>query len=219
MSTAKHYCLTVSAMTPALCLSKMANGVTFDHIMRQLYRLWLRESDEGQRSYPQIFLTGAEQTSFWKPKSKSGVSHDRGSSVGTRHALRLAKGRAQPYFSGSQGADRNRFSRWLTDEAQAGRIHPPVRRPGDPTSVPSRHILVNAPGHLKKSCARGVNLVGYLSRTRRRTGCAFTRQHIGGAGIPFSTVVNTDTQSRQEIRFAMTPPASAIRYQRRCGEC
>ena len=190
---------------PPYGLSKMANGVTFDHIMRQLYRLWLRESDEGQRSYPPDIFDRSGADEFLEALNRSpGVSHDPGQLSWYQATLYgLRKDELSPIFPDPQGADRNRFSRWLTDEAQAGRIHPLLVRPPRGPNVRSEPAHFSERAWASKEELRaGVNLVGYL-RAELGVGQAarLLASTLEVAGIPFSTVVNTDTQSRQEIRF------------------
>ena len=195
-------------------LDRMANGVTFDPIIRELYRRWLSdaERDAGPPPPDPFDPDGAEATLHLLNQPPG--PPDRGQ-LTTYQATLLFERRAelQPQFQDPQGHDRQRFFGWLQVEATEGRIHQLLSLPPESArfgSLPS-HTAGKA-GHAALTdwdpadqLHPGVMLVGYL---RAELGVGEGARLVAGAldtaQIPYATLVDTTTASRQNHVFEET---------------
>jgi glycosyltransferase involved in cell wall biosynthesis/SAM-dependent methyltransferase len=191
---------------------RMANGVTFDPIIRELYRRWLSEAERGEGPPPPdpFDPDGAEAT-LHLLNQPPGNFGDPGQLTNYQAALFGSRAELHSRFHDPQGHNRQRFFDWLQVEAAEGRIHRLLSRPPESArfgSLPS-HTGDNKAGpraltdwdpadHLRS----GVMLVGYLrAELGVGQGARLLAETLDTQKIPHATLVNTTTASRQNHAF------------------
>ncbi|HMD47205.1 MAG TPA: methyltransferase domain-containing protein [Acidimicrobiales bacterium] len=181
-------------------LDSMANGVRFDPIIRELYRDWLAEAEAGSRSSPPDPFTARGAAELLEVLNRApDVPDDPGHLTLYQATLFGRRPDIRAAIHDPQGADRQRFFDWLGQEATAGRIDPHLARPPARPSGP-----IAAPGGWAPPdrLSPGINLVGYLrAELGVGQGARLLADALATTGIPYATLVNTRTTSRQDHRF------------------
>ena len=188
-------------------LDRMANGVTFDPIIRELYREWLADAERGAGPPPpDPFETDGAEAVLHLLNQPPGTPGDPGHL--TLYQVRLFGRRPDLHhqFHDPQGHDRQRFLDWLQVNAAEGRIHqmlalPPEIALGSLGSRDAGRLTLTdwePPGHLHP----GVMLVGYLrAELGVGQGARLLAEALETTNIPYTTLVNTTTTSRQNHVF------------------
>jgi len=197
-------------------LGVMANGVPLDRTIRLLYRRWIDEAEEGEGPYPtNPFDPDGANELLARLNRPPGVPGDPGqlsiyqaTLFGLRPDLRSA-------IHDPQGADRQRFFDWLQGEAARGEIHPLLTQPPPPRPMPRAmaHAAVGAQDTASGNLRPGVTLVGYLrAELGVGQGARLLASALEASEIPYITLVNTATESRQQHDFIDRQPESGYKF-------
>jgi glycosyltransferase involved in cell wall biosynthesis/SAM-dependent methyltransferase len=183
-------------------LDRMANGVTFDPIIRELYRGWLAdaERDAGPPPPDPFEPDGAEATLHLLNQPPGGPN-DSGLLTLYQATLFARRPDLHHRFPDPQGRDRQRFFDFLQADVAEGRIHQMLSLPPEsigslPSGGAGNRTLTDwdPPDQLHP----GVTLVGYLrAELGVGQGARLLAEALDTAKIPYATLVNTTTASRQ----------------------
>ena len=197
-------------------LDRMANGVTFDPIIRGIYRDWLSDAERGAGPPPpDPFDPDGAETTLHLLNQPPGNPGDPGQLTVYQATLYGRRPDLHHQFHDPQGHDRQRFFDWLRAEAAEGRVHhalslPPESaslaslpsRDGDHRAGPPALTDWDPPGQLHP----GVLLVGYLrAELGVGQGARLLADALDATDIPHATLVNTTTASRQNHVFEGKP--------------
>jgi glycosyltransferase involved in cell wall biosynthesis/SAM-dependent methyltransferase len=186
-------------------LDRMANGVKFDSVIRELYRRWLAVADQGAGPPPPdpFEPEGAEALLRFLNQPPGGPD-DPGRLSLYQATLFARQPDLQHAFPDPQGQNRDRFFDYLRAIAVEGRIHPALAVPPQidpqPAGSASNRALTDwdPPDQLHP----GVMLVGYLrAELGVGQGARLLAEALHAADIPHATLVNTETVSRQNHVF------------------
>jgi glycosyltransferase involved in cell wall biosynthesis len=187
-------------------LGRMANGVTFDPAIRELYRGWLAEADRGAGPLPPdpFDPKGAEEI-LYLLNQPSGGPDDLGRLTLYQATLFARRPDLHQRFPDPRGVDRQGFFDLLQANVADGRIHQTLALP--PETIGSLHsrgaenrLLTDwdPPDRLHP----GVMLVGYLrAELGVGQGARLLAEALDATDIPYATLVNTATASRQNHDF------------------
>ena len=191
---------------------RMANGVTFDPIVRELYRRWLSEADRGEGPPPpDPFDPEGAEAMLNLLNQPPGNLGDPGQLTNYQAALFGRRAELHTRFHDPQGHNRQRFFDWLQVEAAEGRIHELLSQP--PYSARFGSLPSHAGGKKAGPPAltdwdpadrlhAGVMLVGYLqAELGVGQGARLLAETLDTTKIPYATLVNTTTTSRQNHDF------------------
>ncbi|HXN62191.1 MAG TPA: methyltransferase domain-containing protein [Acidimicrobiales bacterium] len=190
---------------------RMANGVPFDSIMREFYRGMLATAERGAGVLPpDPFDPDGADAMLQLLNEPPGVPGDPGQLTLYQATLFGRRPDLYQHFPDPQGHDRDRFFDWLRASAAEGWIHqaltlPPAVGIGSPPSVeagndgnPPTLSTWAPPTQLQP----GVMLVGYLrAELGVGQGARLLAEAMDATGIPYATLVNTTTTSRQNHAF------------------
>jgi len=193
-------------------LDRMANGVTFDPIIREIYRGWLADAEQGTGPPPPdpFDPDGAEAT-LHLLNQPPGNQGDPGQLTLYQATLFGRRPDLHPLFHDPQGRDRQRFFDWLKAETAEGRVHELLSLPPESVSLGSLPTDLGGDTAPSPSLADwdppnqlhpGVMLVGYLrAELGVGQGARLLAESLDAADIPHATLVNTTTISRQNHVF------------------
>jgi len=193
-------------------LAQMANGVPLDPIIRELYRDWLGAADaNGESPPPDPFEAEGADEVLRLLNEPPGVPDDPGQLTLYQATLFARRPDIRQVIHDPQGSERRLFFDWLDREAVAGRLHPLLARPpatGWPEALPSSETRGGAGATTATEWAPpdklrpGVLLVGYFrAELGVGQGARLLAEAFDAAGIPYATLVNTSTTSRQDHTF------------------
>ena len=190
-------------------LDRMANGVTFDPIIRELYRGWLAEAERGAGPIPPdpFEPEGAEAT-LRLLNQPAGGPNDPGRLTLYQTTLFARRPELHHRFPDPQGHDRQGFFDFLQANVAEGRIHQMLALPPESFgSQPSRGTSNRKPTDWDPpdQLHPGVTLVGYLrAELGVGQGARLLAEALDTTDIPYATLVNTTTASRQDHAFEGT---------------
>ena len=199
-------------------LGVMANGVPVDHTVRLLYRRWLEEADDGEGPYPgNPFDPDGANELVARLNRPPGVPGDPGQLSVYQATLFGLRADLRSLIHDPQGADRERFFDWLQHEAARGGVHPLLAQPPQPADSDGDSDGANASvGHgdtARGDLQPGVTLVGYLrAELGVGQGARLLAKSLEASDIPYTTLVNTATSSRQQHEFIDRQPESGYKF-------
>ena len=200
-------------------LGVMANGVPLDHTVRLLYRRWLDEADEGEGPYPaNPFDPDGANELVARLNRPPGVPGDPGQLSAYQATLFGVRADLRSLIHDPQGADRARFFDWLQHEAARGGVHPLLAQPPKPADgarirAHGAHTSLGAEDTASGDLQPGVTLVGYLrAELGVGQGARLLAKALEASHIPYTTLVNTATDSRQQHDFVDRQPESGYKF-------
>ncbi len=197
-------------------LGVMANGVPLDHTVRLLYRRWLDEADEDEGPYPtNPFDPDGANELVARLNRPPGVPGDPGQLSVYQATLFGLRADLRSLIHDPQGADRARFFDWLQHEAARGGVHPLLAQPPlqAETAGHGAHNASGARDEARGDLQPGVTLVGYLrAELGVGQGARLLAKALEASDIPYTTLVNTATNSRQQHDFVDRQPESGYKF-------
>jgi glycosyltransferase involved in cell wall biosynthesis/SAM-dependent methyltransferase len=193
-------------------LDRMANGVTFDPIIREIYRRWLADAERGEGPPPPdpFEPDGAEATLRLLNQPPGTPGHP-GQLTLYQATLFARRPDLHHRIPDPQGRNRQSFFDWLQVRVAEGQIHQQLSLPpesvtlgslpsrvGDNSAAPPTLTDWAPPSQLHP----GVILVGYLrAELGVGQGARLLAEALETTDIPYATLVNTTTISRQNHVF------------------
>jgi glycosyltransferase involved in cell wall biosynthesis len=189
-------------------LDYMANGVKFDPIIREIYRRWLAEADRGAGPPPpDPFEPDGAEAMLRLLNQPPGGPDDPGQLTIYQATLFARRPDLHHEFHDPQGHNRQRFFEYLQASVAEGQIHQALALPpqslgsdSSPSGDAGNRALTDwdPPDQLHP----GVMLVGYLrAELGVGQGARLLAEALDTADIPYATLVNTETVSRQNHLF------------------